>query len=104
MPKKSTTKTPILKKPAKKPLTLRRPMDRVLISIPGDWRAAFEGAASAAGMTVSEWFGDLGKQALPAAVAAALSTRGTVGRPKVYTGRPAIVEPTKPATRKDRVK
>jgi hypothetical protein len=71
-------------------------MDRVLISIPGDWRAAFETAAGAAGMTVSQWFGDLGKQALPAAVAAGLSERGTVGRPKVYTGRPdATKQPTK---------
>jgi hypothetical protein len=96
MPKKTT------KKPAAKPAakSARQPIDRIGITIPGDWRPAFESAALAEGKNVSQWLGDLGVAQLPPDVAAKLSKRGTVGRPKIYTGRPE----TNPETQKDPVK
>jgi hypothetical protein len=101
MPKKSTkpataTKSkPAAKQPAAPVPAKREPIDRIGITIPGDWRPAFEAAALAEGKNVSQWLGDLGRAQLPADVAAKLSARGTVGRPKIYTGRPdATNQPT----------
>jgi hypothetical protein len=56
--------------------------ERRMISMPPDWWAAFELAATRDGQALSEWLGAKGKAALPKVERRALSVRRGAGRPK----------------------
>ncbi len=59
----------------------KKPQSRRYLTQPPDWWDAFEAAAQAAGMSLSEWLGEAGKKLLPKEVKNQLSER-TRGRPK----------------------
>jgi len=56
--------------------------ERRNITQPADWWAAFEVAAKAEGVNLSEWIGACCVANVPVSVAEKLSTRPTVGAPK----------------------
>ena len=51
------------------------------LSMPPDWWDAFAEAAATENKSLSEWFGDLGKEALPKRIANKLSERNPRRRP-----------------------
>lgn len=62
------------------------PTERKHITQPIDWWAAFHEYATKAGVSLSEWLGDAGKEKLPAKVAAKLSDRPSAHRPRSKEG------------------
>jgi len=56
--------------------------ERRNITQPADWWAAFEVAAKAEGVNLSEWAGDCMRANLPKDVASGLSERPAANRPK----------------------
>ena len=57
-------------------------VERKNITQPADWWAAFVAQAKKEGMSLSEWFGEIGKERLPKRAAAKLSDRPREGRRK----------------------
>ena len=63
------------------------PTERKTVTQPDDWWAAFEAAAQAEGMQISEWLGEAGKKRLPKEVRKQLSERPGAHRPKLVQPR-----------------
>lgn len=67
--------------PLAKPILTMPSTERKTVTQPSDWWAAFEEAATASGMKVSEWLGEAGKKQLPKDVRKQLSDRPGAHRP-----------------------